>query len=80
MVDILRDLEDDGGVEEIRWRKGWQLGVTTLYMAWMLWGAIVSPAPAMIVFSMRDSKQKFFKQKLSPILRRCRDLQEKSVR
>jgi phage terminase large subunit GpA-like protein len=77
MVDILRDLEDDSGVEEIRWRKGRQLGVTTLYMAWMLWGAAVSPAPSMIVFPTRDSKQKFSKQKLAPILRRCKDLQGK---
>jgi phage terminase large subunit GpA-like protein len=77
MVDILRDLEDDSGVEEVRVRKGRQLGLTVLSTAWLLWGAAVSPAPAMVVFPTRDSKQKFSKQKLSPILRRCKDLQGK---
>lgn len=74
MVDILRDLEDDSGVEEVRIRKGRQLGLTVLSTAWMLWGAAVSPGPAMVVFPTRDSKQKFSKQKLAPILRRCKDL------
>ncbi|MDQ3235512.1 MAG: phage terminase large subunit family protein, partial [Pseudobdellovibrionaceae bacterium] len=74
MVDILRDLEDDSGVEETRVRKGRQLGLTVLSTAWMLWGAAVSPGPAMVVFPTRDSKQKFSKQKLAPILRRCKDL------
>ncbi|WP_369696395.1 terminase gpA endonuclease subunit [Oligoflexus tunisiensis] len=77
MVDILRDLEDDSGVEEVRVRKGRQLGLTILSTAWLLWGATVSPAAAMVVFPTRDSKQKFSKQKLSPILRRCKDLQGK---
>lgn len=77
MVDILRDLEDDSGVEEVRIKKGRQLGLTVLSTAWMLWGAAVSPGPAMVVFPTRDSKQKFSKQKLAPILRRCRDLQGK---
>jgi phage terminase large subunit GpA-like protein len=43
----------------------------------MLWGAAVSPAAAMVVFPTRDSKQKFSKQKLAPILRRCKDLNGK---
>jgi phage terminase large subunit GpA-like protein len=77
MTDILRDLEDDSGVEEVRIRKGRQLGLTVLSTAWMLWGAAVSPGPAMVVFPTRDSKQKFSKQKLAPILRRCKDLQGK---
>ncbi|HYX35786.1 MAG TPA: terminase gpA endonuclease subunit [Oligoflexus sp.] len=74
MIDILRNLEDDSGVEEVRIRKGRQLGLTILSTAWMLWGAAVSPAAAMVVFPTRDSKQKFSKQKLAPILRRCKDL------
>ena len=77
LIQILDDLEEDNGIEEVVFVKGWQVGGTLSLLCWMLHSAACSPCPTMVVQPKDWLADNFSKKRLDPILKNSKDLQGK---
>ncbi|SMF80748.1 phage terminase large subunit family protein [Pseudobacteriovorax antillogorgiicola] len=77
LYEILSALMPDNGIEKVVLMKGWQTGGTLAGLAWMLWVMDAAPAPMLIVQPNDELRNKFSKQRISPIVSNCKSLQGK---
>ncbi len=77
LIQILEDLEEDNGIEEVILMKGSQVGGTLTLLCWLTYSADITPGPILVLQPKEKLAEIFSKKKLGPILNNCEQLQGK---